>query len=805
MLKRLLFYCCIISPFFATGQNYTISGRVIDKNTKEALPFVHVSFGNKGQGTTTNIDGQFEIKTNQQVSELVVSYLGYYTDTIKINKFNTGERIVIEMIPTSYNIEAAIILPGENPAHRIINKVLENRDKNNPEKMQSFTYRSYNKMHFTARKDTSQMPDSIPAKIYKIDRMLEKQHLMLLETVNEKKFIYPGKSNEQIIASKVSGFNDPILSLIASQIQSFSFYNDYFVIFDKMYVNPISKGSTNRYFFMLEDTLFSERSDTVFVISYRPKKDKIFDGLKGFLHITTNGYAIQSVIAKPLTSDFGMMVSIKHNYEFIDNQQWFPKELHTEIIFDNGLKSPDNIKYELLAIGRSYISDIHLNPELDKKDFSQVEVKIKPDANEKTELYWNENRVEQFYNRDSLTYAYVDSVSKAENLEKIFKVYEVLLTGYIPFGIINFPINQLADYNKYEGWRLGLGILTNRKLSRYFEVGGYAAYGFKDESWKYGGTVAFNLHENSESKLQFSYVNDVTEKAGYSFYERLDFATTELYRKFIIKHMDKIEKQEVSFSFRTFDYLNAKLFFKNEIVQSTDNYQYINNTNIPVSKFTFSEAGIQLRFAYKEKYLQTDKYYYSMGTSYPVILANIARGFHYYNGEYKYTRYEFKISDSFRTSIIGKTKLTLVGGLIDSKVPLSKLYNGHANYSSFDLDAENSFATMRMNEFYNERFLSVFFRQEIGSLFRINSYAPKFVLASNFGIGALDFNANHQADYEIKSMNKGFYESGVLINGILKQQRIIGYGIGVYYRYGAYSYVKTADNFAYKLTFTVDL
>jgi hypothetical protein len=316
--------------------------------------------------------------------------------------------------------------------------------------------------------------------------------------------------------------------------------------------------------------------------------------------------------------------------------------------------------------------------------------------------------------------------------------------------------------------------------------------------------LIFNIHKNSESKIKFSYSKDVAEKAGYSFFEKLDITTTELFRKYIIRNMDKIEKQEVSFSFRAFDYLNSSLFFRNEIIESTDGYNYETTTGNFTNRFEFTEIGVQFKYAYNEKFLQTQKYNYSMGTSYPVFYGNIAKGINLYNGEFDYTKYELKILYSFRTKSFGKTKLSLVGGLVDGKVPLSKLYNGHANYSSFDVDAENSFATMRMNEFYNDRFASVFFRQEFGSFFKIKSFAPKFVVASNFGIGEIDFNPKHQSLETIQSMNKGFYESGILVNNILKQQ-FIGIGFGIYYRYGSYSYLKTADNFAYKFTCTINL
>jgi hypothetical protein len=48
-------------------------------------------------------------------------------------------------------------------------------------------------------------------------------------------------------------------------------------------------------------------------------------------------------------------------------------------------------------------------------------------------------------------------------------------------------------------------------------------------------------------------------------------------------------------------------------------------------------------------------------------------------------------------------------------------------------------------------------------------------------------------------MEKGYFESGLLINNLLRFQ-LFRYGLGVLYRYGPYAFGKTIDNFAFKLT-----
>lgn len=778
-----------------------LQGLVIDSETKKPLPFVNVVVDKTNFGTTTNIDGEFRIGNISGIQKLFISYLGYYPDTINIYK-ETNQNITVQLRPKTYNLEEIIILPGENPANKIIDRVIRNRAINNPEQLESFAFTSYNKMIFTVERNDKSKPDTLLKR--KLDETFSKHHLLLIETVNEKQFIKPDKYKEQIVASKVSGFSDPVFSLIASQVQAFSFYNDYFNILDKRYLNPISKNSTKKYFFLLQDTLFNEKGDSIFVISYRPKKGKNFDGLKGFLHINTNKYAIQSVVAQPLEKDQGMTIEIKQNYELINNEQWFPKELITEIIFEDALTSSGVEGYNIVAKGRSYIKDINLAPGLNKKDFDNIEVKVAENAHQKPDDFWNIQRVQPLEEIEAETYRIIDSISKAENLEKKLAGIEVFMNGSIPVKCFNLPLNKIMDYNNYEGYRLGLGIMTNEKISPYFSAGGYFGYGFADKNWKYGGDLIFNLHKKSESKLHFSYSYDVKEKGGYQFLEQPDFSSSEIYRKYMIKNMDMEEKYQVSFRFLSLQYLKTKIFLNQSYITQTDNYSFGPINTSATGEFGFSEIGIRFRYAYNEKYMQTLRAKYSLGTNYPVLYANFIKGTNWFDGEFEYTKYEAKITKSVQTKLLGETNLAIVGGLIEGNIPLTKLYNGNGSYRPFSLETENSFGTMRMDEFYADRFLSVYFKHDFGNLlFRTEKFSPKFAVINNFGIGAFTQETN-QHSVPVESFEKGYYECGLLINNILNQS-FLGYGFGLFYRYGPYAFEKTADNFAYKLSLTIGL
>ena len=142
--------------------------------------------------------------------------------------------------------------------------------------------------------------------------------------------------------------------------------------------------------------------------------------------------------------------------------------------------------------------------------------------------------------------------------------------------------------------------------------------------------------------------------------------------------------------------------------------------------------------------------------------------------------------------------------MVDRNVPYPLLYAGLGSYGRFTIESENSFATMRQNEFVADRFGSIHFQQDFGKLlFKREKFQPGIVVATSAGYGELNFRQNH-ISLPGNSYEKGYYESGILFNNLLRQW-FMGYGLGVFYRYGPYSLPKTIDNFAFKFTIRFNL
>jgi hypothetical protein len=808
-----------------SGQNQVLNGQVLDADTKEPLPFVNVVYTEKGTGTSSNLNGYFSIPVSENLSNLRFSYVGYEILSISLNDIDLSNLLIAELQKKSFEIEEVRIYPGINPAHRIIMLALENRDLNNPEKMRSFSYKSYNKMVFTFEKDTAQTPairtakiESIPAEssgtesdsiqISKTDssnirlqNFLERQDLFIMESVSQREYLYPGRNNEVVLASRVSGFQEPSFVLLATQLQSFSFYEELITISDQRYLNPISRGSTSRYSFILEDSLFTAQNDTVFVISFRPYNDRNFQGLKGVLNINSRGYAIQSVIAEPAEKGKFFNVKIQQNYRLVDDKQWFPVELNTEIHFPN--MRANNTHYAA-GKGTSYLSNIELTPDLPRRNFSYVELRVDQKAHQQSDEFWNQYRAEPLTEKNIVTYQRIDSIGQTNRFDRGLRTIETLASGYIPAGIFNIDYTSLLDFNKQEGVRAGLHLKTNQKVSNRFSVGGKFAYGFGDKVIKYGGYGELLIYRPYRLTLGVYHSYDTKEAGGYSFLIPSGTFSSEPSRRFVLQNLDYVTENQIRLKFQGLQYFSGELSVTQSRHETVGDYRFFSDEEW-INKFSFFETGIRLRYAYKEKFFQTPKgEKISLGTKAPVLYVNVSKGFDNSSGEFRYLRTMARISQSITKPKTGTSSLTLEAGNISGEVPVSKLFFGRSSYASFSMEAENSFGTMRMNEFLNRDFVNVFFRHNFHSLlFKKGKFSPQIVAVTNMGWGSFGSGSNHQG-LHYKTMEKGYFESGILINNIFNQL-LLGYGAGVYYRYGPYAFNKTIDNFAFKLTFTVNL
>lgn len=832
MKKASLFFFLILLTMGGYTQSYLYTGKVIDNKTKKGLAFVSILAVGDLRGVQTDIDGKFKIYTSQKTSKFRFQYVGYETKEVELN---AGVDHSVLMTEKEVKIKEVVVFAGENPAHRIIKKSIDNKDKNNPEKLNSFKYISYNKFYFTGKKDSlvtaridsyavnsSHMKelkqkdslayvnklDSITTKnkkrIASSDSLFNTQFLFLTETVTERSYLKPEKTKEKIKALKVSGLKNPQFVLIASQFQSFSFYKDYLKVLDKNYLSPLANGSTNKYFFNIEDTLYKS-NDSIFVISFKPMKGKNFDGLKGLLYINTDGFAIQNVIAEPAKSSY-FNIKIQQQYEKVEDA-WFPMQLNTDLDFGKSVQINDRTMY---GVGRTYIKDLEINVAEKKKNFDGVVLDYDTKSiKSNTDSLLYKYRVDTLNDLEKNTYRVIDSIGKAEKLDEKLKYLNIITKGHIPFAKY-FQVDLkriIGGFNDFEGVRLGMGVSTSEKLSKRFSLSSYFAWGTKDNKFKYGAGIEVPIYEKKDIRFTGSYIYDVIESGSVNFKgDKINFYDT--YRNLIVNNMDFQRGLEATLSARSQKYVLHHFYISQYRRNVTNAYLYSNENGALSNTFNVREIGISTKWAYGEEFMRQAGQKISIGTKYPVVYFKIS----YLEGlssnfDQSFMKYDLKVNKSFLIRNIGKSNFQLNAGLIDGTAPYPFAYNGRANNNgSFSLSSQAYFETMMMNEFLSSRYASLFYHHDFGKLLYQSKYIkPGFAISSAVGWGELNNKIQHTS-INYKTMEKGYYESGLIISDILSLKTNVynmGFGVGAFYRYGPYKNTAEKDNLAFKLNYSI--
>lgn len=783
----IVFLMAFMCPFVVAQTN--IRGKVIDRDSKKPLAFANVVFDNNNQlHVIADMDGQFSFSSKITVSTIQCSYTGYekYTTTL-----GNQDDLLIAMSSAVNELAEVTVDPNENPAYAIMRKVIANKSRNNPENLNTFKYTCYNKVVVdylwkNAKNDS----------LY-TNGKLKKNHLFLNESVSEKKYSRPNNSEEVIIATRVSGFENPTFASLATDLQPFSFYQDYIKLFDVRYLNPIANGRLKKYKFRLEDAVFKDQ-DSVFIIAFEPRKGTNFDGLSGLLYINSNGYAIQNVIASPFEKG-KIDIKIQQQYQFLEGKHWFPEQLNYML----SMPEYPTKNLGLYAEGKSYINAVSFDIPLTKRDFSELNVRLADNAATKDSAFWNQYRNNPLTEYERNTYTIVDSIGKAKNYDRYLILAEKLFQGKLPLGFVDLDLNKTLIYNQFEGLRLGVGLLTNETLSKRFMLGGFFGYGLKDEQFKYGGSVQYEIAHNHAVKIGLSYQNNLIEIGNYG----LPSNENRLFnlRNLIGSRFDRIQQKSVAFQFKNLGFAKWHVSFSQADI--TPQYQYaFQDADDRFTKYKNTELSVRLRYAFAEKQISSFGTTFSGSTPYPIVSFLFTKGFkNLLNGNFNYVRLEAAFEQQFYIKNFGNTHYRVEGGYISKPLPLGMLFTGEgSNDAELPFVVKNYFQTMQPYEFLSDQYASLFISHDFGTLLLKNKFIqPNIVLQHNMGWGQLSSENRHLYS-DFKNKENTYLESGIKLENLIKLNYLnlgyLGMGVGGYYRYGYYANADIEDNVAFKLT-----
>ena len=802
----------------ATAQSVTVRGIVVDSIDRQPLPFVNLSVdGDRYRGTFTDPDGRYSLELQPGDRYVEFRYVGYRTMRVPTAELKQGLAMVV-MARGGIVLETVEVKAGENPAHRIIQRVIDNRRQHDPTRYNNFRYKAYDKMVLTESSqlkddfiERGAMFDSVITWMRKLEgdttrsTILDSINLFLMETVSERNFAN-GKDNTTVLGTRASGLSRPEFFILATQLQPFTFYKEDIELLETKYANPIAPGTFSRYFFHLEDTLWSG-ADTVFVISFKPYSHRHFTALQGMLYVNTNGYAIQQVQAGPARLE-GLQVRMLQQYGQV-NGRWFPLRLHTDMLFPTLVinKTPASI------ITRSYLTDIHVDEAMPERVRNRYNIRIDPASARRDDSFFIRHRYDTLTVKERATYRVVDSFGQEMNLDRKVRWAMTLVRGSVRTGPIEWPLADWIGLNSYEGLRLGARARTNDNFAERIRLEAFGAYGFRDKAVKYGGSAAYQLWPAADMWLKAGYHNDVFESGVYQAWlvpRKPNFLET--IRKYLVGDMYTEQAWQASVQAQVLPALLVEPFGRVGSWQTVMDYHLMqfgsDGLGVALYPYYFTEAGVRLRWAPGEKLARVGNRTERLGTNYPIVWLNVAKGLEAGQGTLNYLKAEALATYTHRWRGTMSTTVNLRGGMAEGALPYFMLFMGRGTQRERSFYViEDAFHTMPVHGYLSDRYTGILLKHNFGIVVKKGFFQPQLVLQGGALWGTLQEPASHSGiNFRVPKL--GYYEGGLVIHNIVVTKGPLGkngFGVGAFYHFGPYAVSDWRENLALRVAYRLGL
>ena len=801
--KRFLLFCFLLLTQIIQAQTTKVSGRIFDSETKEPLPFVNVIFKHTKVGTTSDFDGNFSLSTTEKTDSILFSYIGYVPKARAVKPGAVSD-VRIEMRVNSVALKEVVIKPGENPANILFRKVIKHKDENDIKKLEAYQYETYNKIEIDINNISPKMKKRKLLKPFNfvfdnIDSTNKDEKpslpMFITETLSDYYFKKSPKFKKEIIkASKVAGIkNESVSQVLGNMYQQVDIYDNAIIVIDKNFTSPLSDNGLLFYRYYLIDSLFLE-NHWCYHLQFKPRRKQELAFI-GNMWIADTSFAVKRLemsIPDDANINYIVALNVIQDYNLVGNNWMLSKD---KLVIDFALLD----KKMMGVYGRKTTSykNIIINQPQEDNFYSKTDnLIVLEGANEKDNKFWEEARHDTLSKNEESIYHLVDTIRTIPAFKRYEDLVKTLYGGYYVYKMIELgPLFSTYSTNLIEGNRFRIGGRTSNAFSKWFELNGYAAYGFKDNKYKAGGGFRWMLQKKpTRQMLSFNYKNDYEILGQNANAFRQDNLFVTLFRRNPLSNLTHVESYKGFYDKEWFNGFNTKLLFAHRVMTPLGGtkYRYTENgvDTFSIPNIKSSEIGVNIRFAYSERFLDGEFDRVSLGTKSPIFQLQFTEGLKgVLNSNYNYQKIIFNIDDRIRINPIGYTNYVLEYGKIFGKIPypLLELHPGNETFA-YDFYAFN---LMNYFEFVSDEYASAkivhhfdgFFLNRIPLLRKLKL---REVVAGRAVIGkvsaenreALIFPSNlytlSKAGYpsSLFEHNKPYVEAGVGVENILKFFRV---------------------------------
>lgn len=705
-----------------------VSGVVVD-SSNEPIPFANLVFKGSTTGVVSSEDGKFYIESPENHSSLLVSFVGFPTQEVKLLKqVNYDFKIILK---EGNGLKEVKIYSGKtskknNPALDILRKIWERRRKNGLKMFKQYQYEKYEKVEFDMNTIDSAFMKS---KIFKgmefvfknIDtsKVTGKTYLPIF--INESLSDVYGdnqtkKTKEILKANKNSGLGsgDGVNSFIKDLYNDFDIYDNYLYFFDKSFTSPLSKTGIDVYNYVLTDTAVIDNKLCYNIVFYPRRKNELT--FKGDFWVNDTTFAIKKInmaITKSANINWVKDIYLEQEFEVLNDTVFLPTRDY--MMSDFALRKKEESKGvygKRTTLYKNFKFDLKQTDKFFREDINYIENTVY----NKSDEYWEENRFEKLNKDEKKIYTMIDTLQTVKRFKNMYNLVSILGSGYIKLGKFEYgPLFSTVGYNEVEGWRLRAGGRTYFGPNDLWRIQGYTAYGFEDNKFKYGISGKWMIDKKNRIILSGGNRRDV-EQIGASLTSTNDvlgrsYASSGLFTSGANGKLTNINLTTLAAEIEPFKNLTFQLGFSYRTLESASETfkldYYIDDTFTSTkSNVTQSELNFQVEFTPNKKTMGYGVERRDIASPYSRVFVNYSQGFKgFINSDFEYQKVQLYYKQPLIIGAIGRSNFILELGKTFGTIPLGLMSVVPGNQTYFII--ENTFNNLNFYEFVTDTYTTV--------------------------------------------------------------------------------------------------
>lgn len=726
MKIKLLFILFLLNICFAVAQT-KVSGFVYDE-FNEPVSFANIVFKGSTEGTITNENGKFYLESDETWSALTITFIGYETLNIPLDKkVNYNLKFILK--EATAELDAVLIVSGKqskknNPAIDLLRKIWDNKRSNGLKQFKQYEYDKYEKVEFDLNTIDSSL---IKSKLFKgmefvfdevdTSKVTGKTYLPIF--INEAVSKVYGdniinKTKEDLNGNKNSGFsnNQIIIDFIDDLYTDVNVYDNYLVLFEKSFVSPLSKVGINTYNYVLADSSFIDNKWCYNIIYYPRRKNELT--FKGDFWVADTTYAIKEInlqASKSANINWVKELYIEQEFEVLSDSLFLVTRDYMLSDFALNKKEKSRGVYgKRTTLFNNYKFDIKKDKDFYDKDVYNFDKDVYNRDNE----FWAENRLEALNKDEQGVYKMLDTLKTVKKFKRLYNLGSILASGYIEFNTLPLdygPVFSTFGYNQVEGVRLRTGGRTYFGPNDLWRLEGYLAYGFDDDKFKYGLSGKWLVDKKSRLIISGGNRRDV-EQIGASLTTSTDVLGRSLASSSVVGTGANDKLTNINLTSLA---VEAEPW-RNVIFRLGSNYRTLESASPTFSLDYNTPTGIESEINQYETSLSISYFPKRKMTGFGVerrtanddfarLFAQVTRGDKsIFNSDFDYTKLQFSYSKPWQLGGYGRLRTTIEAGKTFGEVPLGLLSVIPGNQTYFSI--YNTFSQLDFYEFVSDTYTS---------------------------------------------------------------------------------------------------